>query len=103
MTSARPAIRLSLVSSGGLPPLQPRSMSGGGSARDRGAARKADREGLTLAEQGAEREVRKGAEKGSKGEGASAVPKGSALWAKGSQSGVGKGSQFVKGLVGEGV
>lgn len=53
-------------------------------------------------EHGAEREVGKGAEKGSKGEAASEPPEGSALRAKGSQSGEGKGSQVWKGLVGEG-
>lgn len=53
-------------------------------------------------EHGAEREVGKGAKKGSKGEAASEPLEGSALRANGSQSGEGKGSQLVKGLVGEG-
>lgn len=101
MTKVLPEILLSLVSKGGLPPRKPRSIRGG-SGGDLGATRRAEREGLTLVEQGAEREVRKGAENGSKGEGTSGVPNGSTLWAKGSQSGVGKGSQFEKGLVGEG-
>ena len=58
--------------------------------------------GEPLVEHGAEREVGKGAEKGSKGEAVSEAHEGSALRAKGSQSGEGKGSQLVNGLVGEG-
>ena len=81
-------------------PAQPRSMSGE-SAGFSGATLR-ERLGLPLVEHGAEREVGKGAEKGSKGEGRSELTEGSALRLKGSQSGDGKGSQFVKGLVGEG-
>ena len=68
----------------------------------RGPKRTVGRVGDPFVEQGAEREVGKGAEKGSKGDGASGVLAGSARSAKGSQSGEGKGSQLVKGLVGEG-
>lgn len=82
-------------------PAQPRSMSGE-SAGFSGATLR-ERLGLPLVEQGAEREVGKGAEKGSVGEGRSEHIEGSALRLKGSQSGDGKGSQFVKGLVGEGL
>lgn len=93
----------SLVTSRDLTPTtaaQPRSISGE-SAGFRGATRNV---GDPLVEQGAEREVGNGGEKGSKGEGVSgAMPdNGSALRENGSQSGEGKGSQFVKGLVGEG-
>lgn len=72
------------------------------SAELMGAMRNEGSVGEPLAEHGAEREVGNGAEKGSKGEAASELLEGSALRAKGSQSGVGKGSQLVKGLVGEG-
>lgn len=74
----------------------------GESAGLRGAMRNEGSVGEPLVEHGAEREVGKGAEKGSKGEGVSEPLEGSALRAKGSQSGEGKGSQLVKGLVGEG-
>lgn len=80
---------------------QPRSMRGE-SAGLRGAMRNEGSVGEPLAEHGAEREVEKGAEKGSKGDGVSEAFEGSALRAKGSQSGEGKGSQLVNGLVGEG-
>lgn len=67
----------SLVTSRGLTPTphaaaQPRSMSGE-SAGFRGATRNVGRVGDPLVEQGAEREVGNGAEKGSKGNGASRV------------------------------
>lgn len=58
--------------------------------------------GEPLVEQGAEREVGKGAENGSNGEAVSEALEGSALRVNGSQSGEGKGSQLWKGLVGEG-
>lgn len=62
-----------------------------------------DRLGLTLVEQGAEREVGNGVEKGSKVEAWSEeFTEGWTLRLKGSQSGEGKRSQFVKGFVGEG-
>lgn len=80
---------------------QPRSMRGE-SAGLRGAIRNEGSVGEPFVEHGAEREVGKGAEKGSKGEAASEPLEGSALRANGSQSGEGKGSQLVKGLVGEG-
>lgn len=80
---------------------QPRSMSGE-SARLMGAIRNEGSVGEPLVEHGAEREVGKGAEKGSKGEAVSELLEGSALRVNGSQSGDGKGSQLVKGLVGEG-
>lgn len=84
-----------------LTPAQPRSMNGE-SAGFSGATLR-ERLGLPLVEHGAERETGKGAEKGSKGEGSSEFSDGSALRLKGSHSGEGKGSQFVKGLVGEGL
>lgn len=65
----------SLVTSRGLTPhaaAQPRSMSGE-SAGFRGATRNVGRVGDPLVEQGAEREVGNGAEKGSKGNGVSGV------------------------------
>lgn len=72
------------------------------SAELMGAIRNEGSVGEPLAEHGAERDVGKGAEKGSKGEAPSEPLDGSALRAKGSQSGEGKGSQLVKGLVGDG-
>lgn len=87
-------------SRGRLTPIQLRSKSGE-SAGFSGATRR-DRLGLPLVEQGAEREVGNGAEKGSKVEAWSEFMEGSTLRLKGSQSGEGKGSQFVKGFVGEG-
>lgn len=80
---------------------QPRSMRGE-SAVLMGAIRNEGSVGEPLVEHGAEREVGKGAENGSKGEAASEPLEGSALRENGSQSGVGKGSQLVNGLVGEG-
>lgn len=80
---------------------QPRSKKGE-SAGFNGATLR-ERLGLPLVEHGAEREVGKGAEKGSNGEGRSEFIDGSALRLKGSQSGEGKGSQFVKGFVGDGL
>lgn len=74
----------------------------GESAGLRGAIRMEGSVGEPLVEQGADREVGKGAEKGSKVEPGSELPDGSALRANGSQSGEGKGSQLWKGLVGEG-
>lgn len=79
---------------------QPRSMNGESGLR--GAIRMEGSVGEPLVEQGADREVGKGAEKGSKVEPGSELPDGSALRANGSQSGEGKGSQLWKGLVGEG-
>lgn len=73
----------------------------GESAGFSGATRR-DRFGLPLVEQGAEREVGKGVEKGSKVDPWSEFMEGSTFRLKGSQSGEGKGSQFVKGLLGEG-
>lgn len=91
-----------MVPSRGLPQAaQPRSMRGE-SAELRGTIRNEGSVGEPLVEHGAEREVGKGAEKGSKGEAVSEPLGGSALRANGSQSGEGKGSQLVKGLVGEG-
>lgn len=84
-----------------LTPVQPRSMNGE-SAGFSGATLR-ERLGLPLVEHGAEREMGKGVEKGSNGVGRSEFIDGSALRLKGSQSGEGKGSQFVKGLVGEGL
>lgn len=84
-----------------LTPVQPKSKNGE-SAGFNGATLR-ERLGLPLVEHGAEREIGKGAEKGSKGEGISEFSDGSALRLNGSQSGEGKGSQFVKGLVGEGL
>lgn len=84
-----------------LTPAQPMSMNGA-SAGFNGATLR-ERLGLPLVEHGAEREIGKGVEKGSNGEGRSEFINGSALRLKGSQSGEGKGSQFVKGLVGEGL
>lgn len=99
LNGLRPRLRggwtLSLV-----PPIQPRSMNGE-SAGFSGATL-SDRFGLPLVEQGAEREVGNGAEKGSKVEEWSEFTEGPTLRLKGSQSGEGKGSQFVKGFVGEG-
>lgn len=93
---------LSLVPSRGLlQAAQPRSMRGE-SAGLRGVMRMEGSVGEPLVEQGAEREVGKGAEKGSKGEAVSEPLEGSALRVNGSQSGEGKGSQLWKGLVGEG-
>lgn len=80
---------------------QSRSMNGE-SAGFNGATLR-ERLGLPLVEHGAEREMGKGAEKGSNGEGSSEFIDGSALRLKGSQSGDGKGSQFMKGLVGDGL
>lgn len=74
----------------------------GESAGLRGAMRKEGSVGEPLVEQGAEREVGKGAEKGSNGEAVSEALEGSAFRVNGSQSGEGKGSQLWKGLVGEG-
>lgn len=74
----------------------------GESAGLRGAIRIEGSVGEPLVEHGAEREVGKGAEKGSKGDAVSEPPEGSALSVNGSQSGEGKGSQLWKGLVGEG-
>lgn len=74
----------------------------GESAGFKGAIRNEGRVGEPLVEHGAEREVGKGAEKGSKGEAESETLEGSALRANGSQSGEGKGSQLWKGFVGEG-
>lgn len=74
----------------------------GESAGLRGAIRMEGSVGEPLVEQGADREVGKGAEKGSKVEPGSELPDGLALRANGSQSGEGKGSQLWKGLVGEG-
>lgn len=91
----------SLATTGLLTPAQPRSINGE-SAGFNGATLR-ERLGLPLAEHGAEREMGKGAEKGSNGDGRSELIDGSALRLKGSQSGEGKGSQFVKGLVGEGL
>lgn len=92
---------LSLAPSiGRLTPAQPRSMSGE-SAGFSGATLR-DRFGLALVEQGAEREVGKGVEKGSKVDPLSEFMEGWSFRLKGSQSGDGNGSQFVKGLVGEG-
>lgn len=84
-----------------LTPVHPRSMNGE-SAGFSGATLR-ERFGLPLVEHGAEREIGKGAEKGSKGEGRSEFSDGSALRLNGSHSGEGKGWQFVKGLVGEGL
>lgn len=84
-----------------LTPAQPRSINGA-SAGFSGATLR-ERLGLPLVEHGAEREIGKGAEKGSNGEGRSEFIDGSAFKLKGSQSGEGKRSQFVKGLVGEGL
>lgn len=70
---------------------QPRSMSGE-SAGLSGAMRNDGSVGEPLAEHCAEREVGKGAEKGSKGDALSEAHDGSALRAKGSQAGEGKGS-----------
>lgn len=61
-----------------------------------------ERLGLPFVEHGAERDVGKGAENGSKVEAGSEFMEGSTLRLKGSQSGEGNRSQFVKGLVGEG-
>lgn len=80
---------------------QPRSIRGE-SAGLRGAMRNEGSVGEPLVEHGAERDVGKGAEKGSKGEAVSELLEGSALRVNGSQSGDGNGSQLVKGLVGEG-
>lgn len=92
----------SLVPSRGLlQAAQPKSMSGE-SAGFSGAMRNEGNVGEPLAEHGAERDVGNGVEKGSNVEVESEFPEGSALRAKGSQSGEGKGSQLVKGLVGEG-
>lgn len=74
----------------------------GESAGLMGAMRNEGSVGEPLVEQGADREVGNGAEKGSNGEAATEPLEGSALRAKGSQSGEGKGSQLVKGFVGEG-
>lgn len=74
----------------------------GESAGLRGAIRIEGRVGEPLVEHGAEREVGKGAKKGSKGDGVLKLLEGSALRLNGSQSGEGKGSQLWKGLVGEG-
>lgn len=91
-----------MAHSRGLPQAaQPRSKNGE-SAGLRGAIRIEGSVGEPLVEQGAEREVGKGAEKGSDVGPMSEPPEGSALRAKGSQSGEGKGSQLWKGLVGEG-
>jgi len=90
-----------VTSRGLLQAAQPRLMRGE-SAGLMGAIRKVGSVGEPLVEHGAEREVGKGVEKGSKGEAVSEPLEGSALRAKGSQSGEGKGSQLVKGLVGEG-
>lgn len=84
-----------------LTPAQPRSRNGA-SAGFSGATLR-ERLGLPLVEHGAERETGKGAENGSNGEGRLVFIDGSAFRLKGSQSGEGKGSQFVKGLVGEGL
>lgn len=67
-----------------------------------GAMRNEGSVGEPLVEQGAEREVGKGVKKASKGDAVSELLEGSALRANGSQSGEGKGSQLVNGLVGEG-
>lgn len=72
------------------------------SAGLRGALRNEGSVGEPLVEHGAEREVGKGVEKGSKGEAVSEPLEGAAFRANGSQSAEGKGSQLVKGLVGEG-
>lgn len=88
-----------MPSRGLLQAAQPRSMRGE-SAGLRGAMRNVGSVGEPLVEQGADREVGKGVEKGSKA--ISNLLEGSALRVKGSQSGEGKGSQLVKGLVGEG-
>lgn len=90
-----------MPSRGLLQAAQPRSIRGD-SAVFTGAMRIVGSVGEPLVEQGAEREVAKGAKKGSKGEAASEQLEGSALRANGSQSGEGKGSQLVNGLVGEG-
>lgn len=95
-----------MVPSKGLPQAaQSRSMRGE-SAGLMGAIRNEGSVGEPFAEHGAEREVgkgaEKGAEKGSKGEDTSEPLEGSALRAKGSQSGEGNGSQLVNGFVGEG-
>lgn len=91
-----------MVTSRGLPQAaQPRSMKAG-SAGLMGAMRNEGRVGEPLVEHGADREVGNGVENGSKGGAPSELLEGSALRAKGSQSGEGKGSQLVKGLVGEG-
>lgn len=80
---------------------QPRSIRGE-SAVLIGAMRNEGSVGEPFVEHGAEREVGKGAEKGSNGEPVSEPLEGSAFKANGSQSGEGKGSQLVNGLVGEG-
>ena len=80
---------------------QSRSMRGK-SAGLRGAMRTEGSVGEPLVEHGAEREVGKGVEKGSKCEAVSEPLEGSALRVNGSQSGEGKGSQLWNGLVGEG-
>lgn len=74
----------------------------GESAGLRGAIRIEGRVGEPLVEHGAEREVGKGAKKGSNGDGVWKLLEGSAFRLNGSQSGEGKGSQLWKGLVGEG-
>lgn len=61
-----------------------------------------ERLGLTFVEQGADREVGNGVEKGSKPEARSEFLEGLSFRLNGSQSGEGNGSQFVNGLVGEG-
>lgn len=72
------------------------------SAGLRGAMRNEGNVGEPFVEHGADREVGKGVEKGSKADAESKVTEGSALRANGSQSGDGKGSQLEKGLLGEG-
>lgn len=89
-----------MPSKGLLQAAQPKSMRGE-SAGLRGGMRNEGSVGEPLVEHGAEREVGKGAKKGSKGEAVSEPLEGSALRANGSQSGEGKMSQ-LKGLVGEG-
>lgn len=90
-----------MPSRGLLQAAQPRSIRGE-SAGLRGAMRNEGNVGEPLVEHGAERDVGKGAEKGSKGEAVSKLLEGSALRVNGSQSGDGNGSQLVNGLVGEG-
>lgn len=91
-----------MVTSRGLLQAAQRRSTKPGSAGLMGATRIDGSVGEPLAEHGAEREVGKGAEKGSNGDAASKPLEGSALRAKGSQSGDGNGSQLVKGLVGDG-
>lgn len=89
---------LSLLS-GGRDTLTQLSSSSGGAGGCSGAPRRL-RLGLTLAEQGAEREVGNGGQKGSNP--CSAAAAGSSCRAKGSQSGEGNRAPLENGLVGEG-